>query len=298
MKLLHNRKTSTKISLSVLSVEPYGMKLLQHTMIFVKIFTFSALGRAVWDETSHSISSTENGPYFQCSRSSRMGWNRRYRSNPNSHDVLSVLSVEPYGMKLMTIIVQTTFLSPFSALGRAVWDETRNMQSPSLKTTPLSVLSVEPYGMKHKFGFAVPLLISAFSALGRAVWDETAQCDRRRIMSMKLSVLSVEPYGMKHLCRRNFGRLRTSFQCSRSSRMGWNMVLIFFIVLINRLSVLSVEPYGMKHKFGFAVPLLISAFSALGRAVWDETEAIAHANVVFKFFQCSRSSRMGWNACG
>ncbi len=40
---------------------------------------------------------------------------------------------------------------------------------------------------------------------------------------------------------------------------------------ISRISVLSVEPYGMKRPFGSAGHPPIQHFSALGRAVWDET---------------------------
>ena len=40
------------------------------------------------------------------------------------------------------------------------------------------------------------------------------------------------------------------------------------------LSVLSVEPYGMKHGNDHSVEALQSSFSALGRAVWDETDPV------------------------
>ena len=64
-------------------------------------------------------------------------------------------------------------LTTFSALGRAVWDETLPPWSGSIETNTLSVLSVEPYGMKHK-GQVIPANpVYSFSALGRAVWDET-----------------------------------------------------------------------------------------------------------------------------
>ena len=39
------------MALSVLSVEPYGMKQLPPKQDVVYLTTFSALGRAVWDET-------------------------------------------------------------------------------------------------------------------------------------------------------------------------------------------------------------------------------------------------------
>ncbi len=60
---------------------------------------FSALGRAVWDETSAPVGE----PVFA---------------------VISVLSVEPYGMKPSSIRRGAGCISNFSALGRAVWDET------------------------------------------------------------------------------------------------------------------------------------------------------------------------------
>ena len=59
----------------------------------------------------------------------------------------------------------------FSALGRAVWDETHRLRRQVMPT-------------------------ETFSALGRAVWDETHSPIRDR-QSHQLSVLSVEPYGMK-----------------------------------------------------------------------------------------------------
>ena len=65
-------------------------------------------------------------------------------------NLLSVLSVEPYGMK------------------------PGEFEMTTFKIHPLSVLSVEPYGMKQShragsFGYC-----RTFSALGRAVWDETS----------------------------------------------------------------------------------------------------------------------------
>ena len=85
---------------------------------------------------------------------------------------LSVLSVEPYGMKLQAMRISRLFIATFSALGRAVWDETIEVKGGWWMLTPLSVLSVEPYGMKPTIGFT-----------GRK--------------KERLSVLSVEPYGMK-----------------------------------------------------------------------------------------------------
>ena len=63
----------------------------------------------------------------------------------------------------------------------------------------------------------------------------------------QLSVLSVEPYGMKPgPGRGHAGRVR--------------------------LSVLSVEPYGMKRAATSCHIATCDTFSALGRAVWDETK--------------------------
>ena len=69
---------------------------------------------------------------------------------------LSVLSVEPYGMKQDADTMDGLNIHAFSALGRAVWDETR---SP-------------PWMIGSS---------AAFSALGRAVWDETGWDDLRAV---------------------------------------------------------------------------------------------------------------------
>ena len=61
----------------------------------------------------------------------------------------------------------------FSALGRAVWDETWEHFRAIMNCCQLSVLSVEPYGMKPLSKHRVAPLAHPFSALGRAVWDET-----------------------------------------------------------------------------------------------------------------------------
>ena len=60
-------------NVSVLSVEPWGMKRVDSVDVAVLLISFSALGRAVGDETasSHSMARMENR--FQCSRSSRGG---------------------------------------------------------------------------------------------------------------------------------------------------------------------------------------------------------------------------------
>ena len=135
------------------------------------IESFSALGRAVWDETE---------------RTQSVHRQRRH---------LSVLSVEPYGMKLDGYMPLDAILGAFSALGRAVWDETRHECRHRGGCNHLSVLSVEPYGMKRAMSSSYLSSISSFSALGRAVWDETSA--------------TAPGCGSQ-----------TLFQCSRSSRMG------------------------------------------------------------------------------
>ena len=87
--------------------------------------------------------------------------------------MLSVLSVEPYGMKRPDCLTKVVHIETFSALGRAVWDETSPLIHTHHSSLRLSVLSVEPYGMKHD---PIP----------------------GGIAEQHLSVLSVEPYGMKH----------------------------------------------------------------------------------------------------
>ena len=143
--------TRNMASISVLSVEPYGMKPAALNVSPLSLLAdFSALGRAVWDETT----------YFLIVKQDATG--------------ISVLSVEPYGMKLS--IYQTGGLRrfDFSALGRAVWDETSN---PMISRRARRC---------------------NFSALGRAVWDETLFVRTGGGFSLHISVLSVEPYGMKH----------------------------------------------------------------------------------------------------
>ena len=86
--------------------------------------------------------------------------------------LLSVLSVEPYGMKRQNTITGLQHGAAFSALGRAVWDETYGIVITQARLEP-------------------------FSALGRAVWDETLAANDHQRRAWSLSVLSVEPYGMK-----------------------------------------------------------------------------------------------------
>ena len=132
----------------------------------------------------------------------------------------------------------------------------------------LSVLSVEPYGMKLHLCSKTLKPLSTFSALGRAVWDETSGTGPHSISSAQLSVLSVEPYGMKPLDE------------GEAFRAG-------------KLSVLSVEPYGMKRPGNRGPDTPPDSFSALGRAVWDETTERLSNAIAHPHFQCSRSSRMG-----
>ncbi len=49
----------------------------------------------------------------------------------------------------------------------------------------------------------------------------------------------------------------------------------------------------MKHDYTQKVLSGVLDFSALGRAVWDETLWLPDDDVVVGIFQCSRSSRMG-----
>ena len=117
---------------------------------------------------------------------------------PLGHELeqlLSVLSVEPYGMKLWWPHRIHLRQDPFSALGRAVWDETTSAHARHHHRLRLSVLSVEPYGMKLTAMLRLRPRQCSFSALGRAVWDET-------------------PEALSH------SLLPPLFQCSRSSRMG------------------------------------------------------------------------------
>ena len=109
---------------------------------------FSALGRAVWDETEF----IPHRPTIKQSFSAlgRAVWDETYSIADND-----------------------MFFNAFSALGRAVWDETVRFWKYQTRVNP------------------------SFSALGRAVWDETPTCLVRLVRGRRLSVLSVEPYGMK-----------------------------------------------------------------------------------------------------
>ena len=111
---------------------------------------FSALGRAVWDEThlralpcfDHThISVLSVEPYGM-----KHGQGAAVKIEG---EVISVLSVEPYGMKPLTYSIASRNGPNFSALGRAVWDETKYYARYNVAYGDISVLSVEPYGMKR-----------------------------------------------------------------------------------------------------------------------------------------------------
>ena len=107
----------------------------------------------------------------------------------------------------------------FSALGRAVWDETITIILAKGWNTILSVLSVEPYGMKHvarQFRFGVR---RAFSALGRAVWDETYNNGDIEEVAVSFSALGRAVWD-ETITGQPAHMAVIDFQCSRSSRMG------------------------------------------------------------------------------
>ena len=115
-----------------------------------RVVSFSALGRAVWDETQgNAILAGEI-------------------------DGLSVLSVEPYGMKLFPLV--PFFLRSartFSALGRAVWDETTKRIEKTYRTNTFSALGRAVWDETRRNKPTTQKMRFSFSALGRAVWDET-----------------------------------------------------------------------------------------------------------------------------
>ncbi len=111
---------------------------------------------------------------------------------------LSVLSVEPYGMKLFCPYCGADFVSSFSALGRAVWDETVDIKNNVICSISFSALGRAVWDETKRSWSEMPAYLT-FSALGRAVWDETAWRHAATQADRLLSVLSVEPYGMKPL---------------------------------------------------------------------------------------------------
>ena len=143
------------------------------------------------------------------------------RGLPNTCSVcLSVLSVEPYGMKHDGPFTCPSCSGAFSALGRAVWDETRVGFAQVDADVPLSVLSVEPYGMKQHLAPSLgPGRVAAFSALGRAVWDETESRDMLWNLLDTFSALGRAVWDETNLPDADTTYSHV-FQCSRSSRMG------------------------------------------------------------------------------
>ncbi len=137
--------------ISVLSVEPYGMKLCAPGTAPHRDVDFSALGRAVWDETHPPPRPLRREPNF--SALGRAVWDETPEISIEYHHYasISVLSVEPYGMKPRRQTHAAPPSGDFSALGRAVWDET-------------------------VCGWCAGWSVCGdFSALGRAVWDETVR---------------------------------------------------------------------------------------------------------------------------
>ena len=122
------------IVLSVLSVEPYGMKHLERIEALAAAIPFSALGRAVWDETARRRQG--HRPTATFSALGRAVWDETLKHGKELIIAagLSVLSVEPYGMKRRRGWRRRIRCASFSALGRAVWDETGSRRyRPSAK---------------------------------------------------------------------------------------------------------------------------------------------------------------------
>ena len=117
----------------MLSVEPYGMKHYAPLPFLYDSETFSALGRAVWDETQEPAERKRVGA-ITFSALGRAVWDETIMAQTRWLVCrnLSVLSVEPYGMKPYMELELGCQWQSFSALGRAVWDET-------LRTPPISV---------------------------------------------------------------------------------------------------------------------------------------------------------------
>ena len=134
---------------------------------------------------------------------------------------LSVLSVEPYGMKRNAVPGFGKYIKSFSALGRAVWDETTMTLSTQPTASTFSALGRAVWDETLAQDHRKSRDQRTFSALGRAVWDETQSARVQGNALHGLSVLSVEPYGMKlRRMRHEEVVVGFVFQCSRSSRMG------------------------------------------------------------------------------
>ena len=102
------------------------MKLAGGSSPLGRAHAFSALGRAVWDETGCQRA----GECISCCAFSALGravWDETVTTFDEhlANYFLSVLSVEPYGMKPKIASDKRNSFIAFSALGRAVWDETR-----------------------------------------------------------------------------------------------------------------------------------------------------------------------------
>ena len=131
---------------------------------------------------------------------------------------VSVLSVEPWGLKPGSCRRPLASCSCFSALGRAVGFETYRAMRWDGFIPVVSVLSVEPWGLKLVVELSCLLAgVLGFSALGRAVGFETipSNCINE---DEEVSVLSVEPWGLKPFDDNHVYVIEIKFQCSRSSR--------------------------------------------------------------------------------
>ena len=111
--------------------------------------TFSALDRAVGFETLAHISQAAQA------------------------GTLSVLSTEPWGLKLVIFVPLMCYECTFSALDRAVGFETSSGNTNYSMLCMLSVLSTEPWGLKQPGVNLDGLVNMPFSALDRAVGFET-----------------------------------------------------------------------------------------------------------------------------
>ena len=163
--------------------------------VAIRYENFSALGRAVWDETSNSFRSTSTS-HANFSALGRAVWDetRCGRDGAAFAHRISVLSVEPYGMK-----------RPCGRCGGG--------------RVAISVLSVEPYGMKLGDESGHVRRVFDFSALGRAVWDETLATRTAMASCTDFSALGRAVWDETGSIWRAH-HAANGFQCSRSSRMG------------------------------------------------------------------------------
>ena len=127
------------------------MKLDSGRTVSVSAGAFSALGRAVWDETLPPIV-LEVSLSEAFSALGRAVWDETpvTSSHAPSFHRLSVLSVEPYGMKQICRRYRSCVLRSLSVLSVEPYGMKHSWFSTNLyNIARLSVLSVEPYGMKH-----------------------------------------------------------------------------------------------------------------------------------------------------